>query len=272
MAGRASTQSIPPTAFELSLSDQPARSSSSIWPATGRIVSHGSRAEWRRIALALATTLAESSLVGVDSEARSEAAAGCCSRAQRREQADVCLLVEVDQEAFADEQRRRCHVVAGGCERGGAVVAAEVGGQQDDAVEVGSQACEAASLVGLGCGLVDLEIADAGGAEAQRSIVVAGAEDHHLRDAGVECGKHLLVEEARALDQVGAQLRAARRAHAAGDLALGLAVTARRPRPLERCAERGDSLARARRSRTPPARLPPAHAAEAGSRAAAVGI
>ena len=108
------------------------------------------------------------------------------------------VLGQVAQHTFAEELCRLRRIVPGRGERGRELGFREVGSDERDAVERRADLLEAGSLVGLRRGMVDLEEAHAGCAEAQGARVVARAEDDDLAYTGFERPHHRLVEEAGA--------------------------------------------------------------------------
>jgi len=149
----------------------------------------------------------------------------------------------------ASREHRRC------------VDSAKVGLDQRQRSHVRSDPLQSPALVALGRRMVELEVVDRGRAEAQRPIVVARAEDHHLRDGVGDRGKHLCVEERGPCIEVRAQRAAARRPHPLAEAELRIGLTVRRVRSHELRAVGRDRLTRPRGNRplSAPARLPELH-------------
>ena len=183
----------------------------------------------------------------MDGEAHHEPAAGSGPGAEPGHQSDDRVLIEVRQQALTDEERRRVRVVAGSLQHGVHVVVPEVG-RSERRLRIGfGDRLQPTRLVVLGRRMIDLDEVHAGGAEAQRAIVVPGAENHDLAGAPGDGGEHRVVEEGR----TGAQRRNAVLQdcdrHALAETLLGIVVAARGRRANELRARDRDSLTRARR-------------------------
>jgi hypothetical protein len=105
------------------------------------------------------------------------------------------VLGQVAQQSFAQELRRLTVLEPRLRERGCETGPGQVRGDERDALRRHADALESAPLVGLGGGMVDLEVAHARGAVPQRASVVARSEDDDLADISLECTDHCLVEE-----------------------------------------------------------------------------
>jgi hypothetical protein len=142
--------------------------------------------------------------VGVRRQADGQPAARRSAVSQACQQPAASLLVQVDQQSFADEQARPGAVVTATRQHAGDVVVAEVHGREHGRM-IGADGTQPPRLVRLGVGVVELEEPDPGGAEPQRAVVVTRSAYHDLADAGRDRLLHLLVHESRPRFDAGPQ-------------------------------------------------------------------
>jgi hypothetical protein len=104
---------------------------------------------------------------------------------------------EVRQQSFAQDECQQGVVEAGGAKDDVKVILRQIGSNQSYRRWIDPRLAEAATLVGLGVCMIDLEEVGSRVRKSHGPPVVAGSQDHHLTNARLDRRLCLCVEESR---------------------------------------------------------------------------